>query len=176
MSTQHTCYPPLVVNSNGDVIRNSQRKPKPEVSEGIDNLSDCIVFEPEPEVDGLNGNAQETAGNDENFNISEYIMFDPEISSSDEPVPMATSSPVAGPSGYRRTRDSPGTEEPENMMQSQKKRKKRYSQQDMFEFFRRESKQKRKETRNCLMLLKSIAESQNISVPSFDNSSSWESE
>lgn len=154
MSTQHTCYPPLVVNSNGDVIENDH---------GTD-----------PD--------QDESGDADNFNVSDYIVYDPEqsfrSSTGDTPdrtsTPNANVSPVAGTSGYARHRN-PGMEDPGNRIQPDQKKKKRYSQQDMFEFFRRECKWKRKENKQCLMLLKSIAQSQNITVP-IDSSSSSDSD
>lgn len=155
MSTQHTYYPPLVVNSNGDVIRNAPKIP-----------------------DTVQGNIDDPG----DFNVSDYIVFDPEPfpCTPDDThhrasMPNSTISPVAGPSDYEHHRKSPGVQDTENKIQSENKRKKRYSQQDMFEYFRKESKRKRKESKKCLLLLKSIAQSQNITVP-FDNSSSSDSD
>lgn len=119
-------------------------------------------------------------GNADNFNVSDYIVYDPEtsINSSAGDVEYQArasvpTSPEAGPSSrIGRRLQSPAAEVPENTQQTETKRKKRYSQQDMFEYFRKESKKKRKDSKQCLMLLKSIAQSQNISVPSFDISSS----
>lgn len=75
MPTQHTCYPPLVVNSNGDVIRNVQTIQDPWQSETGDfdktNMSSHIVFGPEPSEETCRAN---------DFNGSENIVFEPEPS------------------------------------------------------------------------------------------------
>lgn len=52
------------------------------------------------------------------------------------------------------------------------RRRKRYSQQDMFEYFVKDSERKKKEGKQFLTMIKCIAQAQNINVPNFDSSSS----
>ncbi|XP_062550351.1 uncharacterized protein LOC134215114 isoform X2 [Armigeres subalbatus] len=167
MSSQHTCYPPLVVNSNGDIIRNAHNSPEPIDSEFVDSscfdVSDYIVFDPEPSADSVEDS---TTCEYSAFAPSEYDGIQNRAS-----TPMSTDSAVAVPSGFGRQRSTNDEDDLRNI-HTDKKRKKRYSQQDMFQFFREECKRKRKESKQCLMLLKSIAQAQNIDMPMDDSSSS----
>ncbi|XP_062541420.1 uncharacterized protein LOC134209450 [Armigeres subalbatus] len=120
MSSQHTINPPIVINSCGIVVENSNNN--------FPNDDELHVAGPSNvNPDGSNVSSPETA-----------------------------------------------TQSPESMAeQSNRKRKRnRYTQQDMFEFFVEESKRKKKEGRKFFTLLKSIAGAQNIELPNMDSSSS----
>lgn len=63
---------------------------------------------------------------------------------------------------------SEGMEKPEKLA----RKRNRFTQQEMFEHFVKESKRKRKEGQKFFSLLKCIAQAQNIEVPNYDSSSS----
>ncbi|XP_019542526.3 uncharacterized protein LOC109413247 [Aedes albopictus] len=132
MSTQHTINPPLVVNSCGVIVENSNNIPIE-----LSNQDDGQEMEAGP-----SGSVE--AGPSDGAYVSSPEMIPP------------TSSP----------------QNSEGYADRGRRKRSRYSQQDMFEFFVKQSKQKKKEGKKFFGLLKRIAESQNVDVADFDSSSS----
>lgn len=132
MSTQHTINPPLVVNSCGVIVENSNN----------------IPIELSNQDDGQEMEAGPSGSVEAGPSDGAYV-------SSPEMIPPASS-----------------PQNSEGYADRGRRKRSRYSQQDMFEFFVKQSKQKKKEGKKFFGLLKRIAESQNVDVADFDSSSS----